>query len=1643
MDLDKKEEKHSIIRRSIEDISTNHKSEKEVVYRECIRITLEKLHSMETPCVTNGIDLIGLITMTNEAQVYMQHIEYCCKYKNLHIFGWYLTLTLALSFDCKDIVKCLIHKIQIPVYSCVNDYFSSGNINNVNIMVENLRQNWEDFQVSLKIPIRIANLANTTSLTQYLEWMLPLHGDSMWCVGHLCQPTVYDPADRSKNCSVIPFINWIHIKLAKIPARVLESDKLLGVGRLNISNNSLRCVPRTLIQCRSLEYLNLSYNNISTTIPCQILALCSLKRLDLSHNQITEFSTNKNEGSLLCQSLNKLILSHNQFKDIHNDFSIPNLSVIDLTNNQLINVPVFLANCTILSELKLKENNNIKNLPSFLGDFGHLHNIEIDLKNFSLSLSVSSSQNPRELANDIKKCLRAGRSINAIKVFCIGEDESIRVEFLKKLIDERDIPMCQDSNTLHLVEWENASIGGNRKGRVTVWNVGNKNIEVTAKVLKSISELRSLIFIVVDLDKGIGEFVKKWVHELIKFSAPYRPNDWLKCVSIIALSPGLENTGNEKGGSIEICKRNFPKYTEHYIAQLREDIFSSRCREIVAFREHRNEMTIDEEKISSDYRAVYQCFITHAAMKCKVAKSKNPIVSKENFIQLFENTNEYELVKLLERTGRIVALLKLLERFGLIVYLEEIRNTQIVLNPCALYNTLIRIITEGVPYLQNGLFSMQKFTSHIDYNPYSVTFKCAYDYILLLRKLNLIMVLSRQHFIVPSNLRSLEKEINIEQQFRSLWNTAQTEVDREDYNHRLFSISSMSEDYCNELIVDILYETPILSTIVSNRSMEQPNELFYDNNNSGKNASLYNEIEPARRRAHSSNELELVSSDQSRTVSVWKNNFLYVDSKNAIKLLVRAFFKENEKGIEIVTARDPSKIGDSFLFRVKTILYNKFSELELREVLAVPHKHLKDNKNPFLIDSFYKFLKLESNVRCEVKEGCISKESLEVFAPEIFVDNNYSGLKFKDLPYNPTDSSKLGSKHSCVYRGEFQKEPVAVKELGLNKSVFKLRIYHEMLKEAKLLSEYRHSCLINVIGISSTSLQRCFIVLKLAPLGELGSFLKKHNPLKPRILYIRFTQQIAAGLDFLHTHIKDVPLIHHDLKPENILVISDQVESYVNVKIADLNMSKNRAGVDGTTGYRAPEIVSHHAMVTHDYKIDVYSFAMVLVNLISHKVPFTNMLTADTVITIKNLRPDLQWQLYFERGIVSLLPIIQACWNQQPQDRPDMKSVLSAVSSPSLQLLYSNRSLPTNSSYNPIVSCPIRVTEKYDILCYAFSTTYQGRNFYTKICVYDVANNHLIERPFEDFLRHKTLLQMCSHKNMVVLTLQEADRIETRCYLVQYSIVGFDMNPVANVCLPEEIFQIQAMCVDEDRIYLALGPTIYVYRMASLEREREIQEFDNDIHFMLSHGKELWISTQPSLEEVPSLKISILEKENFKVEHRIAQDMDSPKCISQMVPSSQQKRDAHQNEQQIWCLDSYRPVVFIFNSGEDKNYIGSIELNQYLPDNAKYTREEGRRYKYKNTKICTSTNTIWISTQNGYILIFSTGSKLPELLMTLNTFLGPIVFLTPLELLRGSMVACCGQVIIYKQITQYMYLFRYSSVQISNFVHSIKCIECT
>ena len=1560
------------IRGSLDYFQHNDKGECEKIYKECIEALLEKFIKITNPSITSTIDILGLIIYLNNNS-FPEQIIYCCKSRKLYFLGWYMLLIRAIVYDVKEIVGYLLFLIQIPEKrgQAIKDRLQiTSPINCINRVIGETKLERESVKISFKFPIRIAIQRASPCIDQYLEWMLEQHK-----VSH-------------------ELVYWCSLKIEKIPEKIFEIDMIRNAISLNLSHNLLRSIPKHILNLSCVEKLDLSHNHLTNRIPCQILTLYSLKSLNLSHNESPGFTQNKNEDRLICQSLGKLFLNNNKIKEISNDMFISRLSTVNLSNNQLTEIPTFLAKSVELAELDIRNNPRIKNLPYFLGDCKNLEKIQLDLEQFpSLSVSNSHSSNERRMTSEIIKCIRGSRQINATKIFCIGEDEEIRMKFLRRFLDRSNFTCEDEEKAFQLINWENPRIADTHWASLKLWNVRNHNIEVMSEVLKKLCHVRSLIFIVVDFEQGISKSVEEWIEEISKMYPSYQKDEfpWLSWVTVIAYNIPKEKNDDK----IKISEKTFSLYRESQISSIRDRILSGKFRKLRSSRQFYNYISVEEDIISSEYSTIFRCFIGNT-INLRREQTRDKIISIDTFIHLFKGTPALELVESLKETDRIEDFLNMMERFGLIEYIKELRDTPIVLDLGTFYNTLVDILNEEKPYIKSGLLVLQNFVDYIREHPYPFKPKHSEDYILLLRKVDMVVGISPQLYIIPSRLPKLTKEIDIEQFFSA---KPSEKIKKNGYIHRIFLITQMSDDFCNRLIVDILYQMRLLQVTINGDT-----ELKgYSNSNSYNGEDIMNAI--------SAQDMEFASDDGTRLLSIWKDHLIFQDSKNEIKVLLRAY--DSNGGVEIVFARDRNKIGESFLFRVKTILYNQQkNHRDIKDILAIPHKTKKDETNPFLVDSFYKLLPIfekimekEFNEICEISQGWMSEEILAEFAPDLQLEKNFQGHTFTEMPYDPK-STKLGrGVCSTVYKGTFLRRQVAVKEFLCNDGDSKLRVYHEMFTEAKMLLEYRHSCLIDVIGVSSFALPRCFMVLTFAPFGDLKSFLK--YTLKPRILYLRIAQQMAVGIDFLHTHVKDVPLIHHDLKPENILVFSDQVLSYINVKIADFNFSKYGASKDGTQGYRAPEIISQNTVIFQDYKIDVFSYAVVIIYLITGRNPYREMGTADTTYTIKGMRPELNWQNNFEKGIVSLLPIVQACWSQDPKRRPEMRSVVTALSSPSLQFLYSNRSLPQNSSYNPIKSCTAHLGDK-EVLCYAFSTTFQGPDLYTRVCYYDAEGDRIIDMNNDDFCKNKLILQMSSHNDKIILTLKDVGQ-SFRCYIALFKFIKFEMTLINKKELDEEIFQVKTMCVDEKLIYLTLESDIYIYQLKSLNPGGIIRGIiDHPIECIISLGNELWISAS-FISEKPSLKMRILCKETFNV-HRIEQETEMFACVSQMVPAIEDSRKSHQATAQVWCLDSYRPHIYIFDSIKKKQ-IFEFDLTNFLPEYSQYSQgDEKNRYKFKSTKMCASSNTMWVSTQFGCILVFSIGPKKPELLTVLDVFQGPIVFLSQLQLSGGSFVACCGQV---------------------------------
>jgi len=129
----------------------------------------------------------------------------------------------------------------------------------------------------------------------------------------------------------------------------------------------------------------------------------------------------------------------------------------------------------------------------------------------------------------------------------------------------------------------------------------------------------------------------------------------------------------------------------------------------------------------------------------------------------------------------------------------------------------------------------------------------------------------------------------------------------------------------------------------------------------------------------------------------------------------------------------------------------------------------------------------------------------------------------------------------------------------------------------------------------------CIITEYLAG-GSLGKFLHHQQPdILPHKLVLKLALDIARGMQYLHSQ----GILHRDLKSENLLLGEDMC-----VKVADFGISclesqcGSAKGFTGTYRWMAPEMIKEKH---HTKKVDVYSFGIVLWELLTGKTPFDNM----------------------------------------------------------------------------------------------------------------------------------------------------------------------------------------------------------------------------------------------------------------------------------------------------------------------------------------------------------------------------------------------------------------------------------------------------
>ncbi|KAH6795752.1 hypothetical protein C2S51_036738 [Perilla frutescens var. frutescens] len=261
--------------------------------------------------------------------------------------------------------------------------------------------------------------------------------------------------------------------------------------------------------------------------------------------------------------------------------------------------------------------------------------------------------------------------------------------------------------------------------------------------------------------------------------------------------------------------------------------------------------------------------------------------------------------------------------------------------------------------------------------------------------------------------------------------------------------------------------------------------------------------------------------------------------------------------------------------------------------------------------------------------------------------------------------------YGSVYKGKLRSgHNVAVKLL--EKSGAKGQ---DFINEIATIGRIHHVNIVKLVGYCVEGSKRA-LVLDLMPNGSLEKYLSNRERKNSLNWDTKFeiSVGVARGIEYLHRGC-DIQILHFDIKPHNILLDDKFIP-----KVSDFGLAKfcstdkntmTMTTVRGTIGYVAPELINR-SIGAISYKADVYSFGMLLMEMVNLKRDFignnddSNQYFPYWIYECFNKGKEIEIEKADEndnndstRKLVRKMTIVALwCIQMNPDDRPSMHEVL-------------------------------------------------------------------------------------------------------------------------------------------------------------------------------------------------------------------------------------------------------------------------------------------------------------------------------------------------------------------------------------------------
>ena len=241
-----------------------------------------------------------------------------------------------------------------------------------------------------------------------------------------------------------------------------------------------------------------------------------------------------------------------------------------------------------------------------------------------------------------------------------------------------------------------------------------------------------------------------------------------------------------------------------------------------------------------------------------------------------------------------------------------------------------------------------------------------------------------------------------------------------------------------------------------------------------------------------------------------------------------------------------------------------------------------------------------------------------------------------------------------------------IKEAVKDDSVAK----HEFETEHGILARVQHANILSIYG-AGIDIDRKFLVLEHLGGGTLKDRFEKKPSKNMLGLFgnkktfsfaesMARARELAQALNYLHNEcVPNACIIHRDLKPDNIaftddgrLVLFDLGLCTIVRRGSSADAVFEMTGGTGSLRYMAPEVALEQP---YNEKADVYSFAILLWQMVTDKIPYEGATRAEYIkyACRRGERPEtsITWAKDFKT-------LITSCWHQEFQKRPAFTEVV-------------------------------------------------------------------------------------------------------------------------------------------------------------------------------------------------------------------------------------------------------------------------------------------------------------------------------------------------------------------------------------------------